>query len=75
MTENELLNELVAELQPAPLQLNEVTSKMLAAATGVSQRTAYARLERGVREGELEWRWVKNKLNGLREKAYFKITH
>lgn len=74
MTENELLNELVAELQPAPLQDNEVTSKMLAAATGLSQRAAYARLERGVRNGDLEWRWIRGGLNNLREKAYFKIT-
>lgn len=58
MTENELLNELMAELNSDPLRPNEVTSRMLADATGLTPRAAYDRLERGVRDGDLEYRWI-----------------
>jgi len=73
LTENELLKELMAQLNSEPLQPNEVTSRMLADATGLTIRGAYERLERGVREGSLEWRWVRNGVNRVHEKAYRKV--
>jgi len=49
----------------------EVTSVMLAEATGLTAKAASSRLEKGVREGVLEWRWVR--VGNCRAKAYRKV--
>lgn len=72
MTENELLAELVAELSLAPIRPDEVTSVMLAEATGLTAKAASSRLEKGVREGVFEWRWVR--VGNCRAKAYSKAV-
>jgi len=50
----------------------EVTSVMLAEATGLTAKAASSRLEKGVREGVLEWRWVR--VGNCRAKAYRKAA-
>ncbi len=72
MTENELLTELIAELAPEPIRPDEVTTSMLADATGLTTKAAANRLEKGVREGVLEWRWVR--VGNCRAKAYSKAA-
>ncbi len=64
--------ELVAELSLAPIRPDEVTSVMLAEATGLTAKAASSRLEKGVREGVLEWRWVR--VGNCRAKAYRKAA-
>jgi predicted ArsR family transcriptional regulator len=70
MTENELLAELTAELLLEPIKSDEVTAQDLAKSAGISSRAASVRLEKGVREGELEWRWIRT--GAARSKAYRK---
>ena len=50
----------------------EITSVMLAEATGLTAKAASSRLEKGVREGVLEWRWVR--VGNCRAKAYRKAA-
>ena len=53
ITENELLEELAAELSLPPIQPGDVTVRSLAARAGVSLSTASRLLERKAAAGEL----------------------
>ena len=53
LTENELLEELVAQTEPPPLGADEVTADMLAERLHISRSAAYHRLEEFERQNKL----------------------
>lgn len=67
-----LLAELVAQMGPEPVREDEVTSEMVAAATGLARVTCSEYLNRQVFAGAMSARDARG-ANGRRVKAYRKV--